>query len=27
VKVVDPNAPSWIEVLRTRWKELRGGAK
>ena len=24
VVVVNPNAPSWIEVLRTRWKEVRG---
>jgi Cell wall-active antibiotics response 4TMS YvqF len=24
VRVIDPNAPSWIETVRTRWKELRG---
>jgi hypothetical protein len=24
VRVVDPNAPSWIEQLRTRWNEVRG---
>jgi hypothetical protein len=24
VVVVNPNAPSWIEVLKTRWKEVRG---
>jgi Cell wall-active antibiotics response 4TMS YvqF len=26
VRVVNPDAPSWIETLRTRWKELRGDA-
>ncbi len=24
VKVVNPNAPSWIKMLRTRWNEARG---
>jgi hypothetical protein len=24
VRVVDPNAPSWIQQLRTRWNEVRG---
>ena len=24
VKVVNPNAPSWIKMLRTRWNEVRG---
>ena len=24
VKVVNPNAPSWIQTLRTRWNEARG---
>jgi hypothetical protein len=24
VKVVNPNAPSWIQMLRTRWDEARG---
>jgi hypothetical protein len=24
VRVVDPNAPSWIQHLRTRWNEVRG---
>jgi hypothetical protein len=24
VKVVNPNAPSWIQMLRTRWNEARG---
>ncbi len=27
VKVVDPNAPSWLETLATRWKALRGGTQ
>ena len=26
VRVVDPNAPSWIETMRTRWAAVRGGA-
>lgn len=26
VKVIDPNAPSWIETVRTRWKQLRGSS-
>jgi predicted membrane protein len=26
VKIVNPNAPSWIKMLKTRWKEARGGA-
>jgi predicted membrane protein len=26
VRVVNPNAPSWIKMLRTRWNEVRGGA-
>ena len=26
IKVVNPNAPSWIKQLKTRWAELRGGA-
>jgi hypothetical protein len=26
VRVVNPDAPSWIETLRTRWKELRADA-
>jgi hypothetical protein len=25
VKIIDPNAPSWLSVLATRWKQLRGG--
>ena len=24
VKVVNPNAPSWVKMLRTRWNEVRG---
>lgn len=24
VKIVNPNAPSWIKMLKTRWKEVRG---
>jgi hypothetical protein len=24
VKVVNPNAPSWLKMLRTRWNEARG---
>ncbi|MEO6208708.1 MAG: LiaF domain-containing protein [Gemmatimonadaceae bacterium] len=24
VKVVNPNAPSWLEMLRTRWNQARG---
>ena len=24
VKVVNPNAPSWVKMLRTRWDEVRG---
>ena len=24
VKVVNPNAPSWMKMLRTRWDEARG---
>jgi hypothetical protein len=24
VKVVNPNAPSWAQILRTRWNEARG---
>ncbi len=24
IKVVNPNAPSWIETLRARWNEARG---
>lgn len=24
VKIVNPNAPSWIKMLRTRWNEARG---
>jgi hypothetical protein len=24
VKVVNPNAPSWVQMLRTRWNEARG---
>jgi hypothetical protein len=24
VKVVNPDAPSWIKMLRTRWNEVRG---
>jgi hypothetical protein len=24
VKIVNPNAPSWIQTLRTRWNEVRG---
>jgi Cell wall-active antibiotics response 4TMS YvqF len=27
VKIVNPNAPSWIKMLKTRWNEVRGGAK
>ena len=23
IRVVDPNAPSWIEVLKTRWQQVR----
>jgi hypothetical protein len=26
VKIVNPNAPSWIKMLKTRWNEVRGGA-
>lgn len=25
VRIVDPNAPSWIEKMRTRWAAVRGG--
>jgi cell wall-active antibiotic response 4TMS protein YvqF len=25
VKIVDPNAPSWVKQLKTRWAELRSG--
>lgn len=25
VKIVNPNAPSWVKQLRTRWAELRAG--
>lgn len=24
VKVIDPNAPSWVEVLKSRWNQVRG---
>jgi Cell wall-active antibiotics response 4TMS YvqF len=24
IKIVNPNAPSWIKMLRTRWNEARG---
>jgi hypothetical protein len=24
IKIVNPNAPSWIKTLRTRWNEARG---
>ena len=24
VKIVNPNAPSWIKTLKARWKEVRG---
>jgi cell wall-active antibiotic response 4TMS protein YvqF len=24
IKVVDPNAPSWIQQLKSRWNEVRG---
>jgi hypothetical protein len=24
VKIVNPNAPSWIKMLKTRWNEVRG---
>jgi hypothetical protein len=26
VRIVNPNAPSWIKMLRTRWNEVLGGA-